>query len=276
MEIEFVKTSPTQNMTILVKSFVERPAQSETANLLMSYGSVYAEQVGFIERAENPLARGRLQMAGGEFCANAAMSLAVYLSREEDGPISVPLEISGSDGPIECLVRRNGENTYLASLTMSPPETIGTIALPFHGDNVTLSAIRLRGITHIVVPAGEFGNELRAAAEETALEWASEIDSPAFGIVFFDEKTCCIAPLIYVKDGGSMVWERGCGSASAAIGAYRACIAQRCLSTDVSQPGGVIRAEAEYSPASGAAGGAVTGLRITGTVKIVAEGTAYI
>ncbi|MDR1510773.1 MAG: hypothetical protein LBS53_14195 [Synergistaceae bacterium] len=273
MEVEFVKTSPTQNMTILVKSFVGRAAQLEAANLLMSYESVYAEQVGFIERPENPSAWARLQMAGGEFCANAAMSLAAYLARRKRGALAVPLEVSGTDGLLECSVRAKDENIYLASLTLPPPEEIAPMTLPVGGADRTLFAVRLPGITHIIVPAGEFGEDWRAAAEGLAGKWASRIDSPAFGIVFFDEKTCRMDPLVCVKDSGSAVWERGCGSGSAAVAAYRAYTSGHGLAEDISQPGGVITAEAGYFSDSG---GSVAGLRVTGTVKIAAEGVAYI
>jgi diaminopimelate epimerase len=270
MEIEFVKTCPTQNMTVLVKNLVGRANQLETANLLMSYENVYAEQVGFIERPENSSAWARLQMAGGEFCANAAMSLAAYLARSKGGALTVSLEVSGADGLVECAVRAKEENAYLAALTIPPPEWIGPITLPVHGEETTLIAVRLPGITHVIVPAGAFGGNWRDAAEDSVEKWSPRIDSPAFGIVFFDEITCRIDPLIYVKGLGSTVWERGCASGSAAAGAYRAYTAGRGIAIDVSQPGGVITAEAEYS------GGAVTGLRVAGTVKIVAEGTAYI
>jgi diaminopimelate epimerase len=270
MEIEFVKTSPTQNMTILVKTPVGRSSQVETANSLMSYESVHAEQVGFIEKPENPSAWARLRMAGGEFCANAAMSLAAYLARQKGGALAVSLEVSGSDGLLECFVRPQEGNAYLATLAMPPPEWIGPVTLPVRGEETTLSAVRLPGITHVIVPAGAFGGNWRAAAENSVEEWAARIDSPAFGIVFFDEKTCRIDPLVYVKGSGGAVWERGCGSGSASAGAYMAYTAGRGLSIDVSQPGGVITVEAEYL------GGAVTGLRVTGTVKIAAEGIAYI
>jgi diaminopimelate epimerase len=273
MEIEFVKTSPTQNMTILVKTPVGRSSQVETANSLMSYESVYAEQVGFIEKPDNPSAWARLRMAGGEFCANAAMSLAAYLARRNRGEIAVPLEVSGSDGLVECFVRPQEENAYLATLAMPPPEWMGPVTLPVRGEETTLSAVRLPGITHVIVPAGAFGGNWRAAAEDLAGEWASRIDSPAFGIVFFDEKTCRMDPLVCVKDVESAVWERGCGSGSAAVGAYMACSAGRGLSIDVSQPGGLITVEAECL---GASGGSVTRLLVTGTVKIAAEGIAYI
>ncbi|MDR1651209.1 MAG: hypothetical protein LBR87_05435 [Synergistaceae bacterium] len=273
MEIEFVKTNPTQNMTVLVESPVERALHRTAASRLMDYGSVYAEQVGYIERPSDRRAWARLQMAGGEFCGNAAMSLAAYLVWQRKLPegedVSVPLEASGADGLVGCLVRAE-ENHFTVSLSMPLPEDIGPMMLPAGGSRREFAVVRLPGITHVMVPRGSFGGDMTAGAERAAKEWADEIDAEAFGIILLDEKSCSIDPLVCVKPSGTLVWERGCGSGSAAVGAYMAHRASRSMTSSVSQPGGVITVRAEY------AGGRVTSLSITGAVKIAARGTAYI
>ena len=108
MELKFVKLNPTQNMTLLVESPLRREDYAKVADSIMAYESVYAEQVGFIERpGSGSKAVARLQMAGGEFCGNAAMSLAAYvawLDKKEkflSGARIIPLEVSGSDEVIE-------------------------------------------------------------------------------------------------------------------------------------------------------------------------------
>ena len=68
MELKFIKTSPTENMTLLIETPVPRELHLEVAEKLIAYGSVYAEQAGYIEEPENPLAEKRLQMMAGEFC----------------------------------------------------------------------------------------------------------------------------------------------------------------------------------------------------------------
>ena len=45
-EIEFIKFNPTQNMTILVKTNYPVEKYKHIASEIMSYDSVYAEQVG--------------------------------------------------------------------------------------------------------------------------------------------------------------------------------------------------------------------------------------
>ena len=69
MDIQFIKTSPTQNVTILVLTQVPRASQPEIAAQLLRYDGVGGEQVGFLEPSQT--ARARLQMMGGEFCGNA-------------------------------------------------------------------------------------------------------------------------------------------------------------------------------------------------------------
>ena len=95
MEIQFVKVSPNQNMTLLIETPIAREKQLEIAKTLIAYHSVYAEQ------AKNKKALARLQMMAGEFCGNATLALATYLFAKEQPPAFskkiIPLEVSGAD-----------------------------------------------------------------------------------------------------------------------------------------------------------------------------------
>ena len=84
MEVKFIKASPTENMTLLIETPVAREKQLAVAERLIAYGSVYAEQAGYIEEAENPAAEKRLQMMAGEFCGNASLSLAAWLAQKKN------------------------------------------------------------------------------------------------------------------------------------------------------------------------------------------------
>ena len=86
MKVEFVKLSPTQNMTILVKTPVERENHLEVATKLMDYASVGAEQVGFIENGQGTI---RLQMMAGEFCGNATRSAVFHYLDGKDGKMTL-------------------------------------------------------------------------------------------------------------------------------------------------------------------------------------------
>jgi diaminopimelate epimerase len=75
-----------------------------------------------------------------------------------------------------------------------------------------------------------------------------------------------MTPLVYVRDSGTLVWETGCGSGSAAIGAWRAWKqGGGTVTTPVRQPGGVIQV------CAGGNGGLPDAVSITGRVRIGEE-----
>ena len=110
MEVKFIKASPTENMTLLIETPVAREKQLAVAERLIAYGSVYAEQAGYIEEAENPAAEKRLQMMAGEFCGNASLSLAAWLAKKKNLPIGekteITLEVSGAEELVRCEMER--------------------------------------------------------------------------------------------------------------------------------------------------------------------------
>jgi diaminopimelate epimerase len=286
MEVQFVKLNPTENMTILVESPAERSQYPEIASRLMAYSGVYAEQTGFIEPASDSAAWARLWMAGGEFCGNASASLAAYLVWQRQLPegeaVTVPLEVSGAPGLVKCTVLpKAGE--FHCSLDMPLPEGIVTLSLPFGGVIRNFTAVRLPGITHVIVPVETVGGaemDLRALAEKAAVEWEAIIGADAFGMILFTraesgvrtDPRFRIDPLIWVKSPPSLVWERGCGSGSAAVGAYLAEEAGAGVELPLVQNGGVIGVKAQWESGTGR----VSVLSISGTVRVVARGTAYL
>lgn len=110
MELRFIKTSPTENMTLLIETPVPREKQLAVAEQLIAYGSVYAEQAGYIEEATHLSAEKRLQMMAGEFCGNASLSLAAVLAERKGLAIGeeteVVLEVSGADCPVSCRMKK--------------------------------------------------------------------------------------------------------------------------------------------------------------------------
>ena len=74
---------------------------------------------------------------------------------------------------------------------------------------------------------------------------------------------------MYVKATDTMIWERGCGSGSAAVGALMAFESEQDVELPLKQPGGVITAGATWNEG-------VSGVTIEGKVKMVCEGIAYV
>jgi len=271
MEIAFTKLSPTQNVTILVESGIPRAEQSGVAAKLLACDSVGGEQVGFIEPASKPGAQCRLQMMGGEFCGNASMSMGAYLARQEKLPDGAektyPLEVSGAEEIIRCRIVRTGD-AYRGTVCMPVPERIGSVCLATDRGNLKLPCVYMPGITHVIVDR-ECGLP-REEIERSIRRWNESLCAEALGVLLYDEKTCAIEPVVYVPATDSAVWERGCGSGTAALGSWLAAKTKDSIAVDVSQPGGAIRVCAEYRS------GQIAGLTITGTVRITAKGIAYV
>ena len=267
MELRFVKMNPTRNMTILVETPVPRTRHGEIAKQLMAQDSVGAEQVGYIEQATNSAATARLQMMGGEFCGNASMSLAALLAMrdglEDKAERGYTLEVSGANDLVRCNVTRD-KDSYIGEVDMPLPDEIG-VATPDVSHRYPVA--RFPGITHLIVPENDLTRE---SAEKFAPIWCENLNADALGLLLTDNDLTHMRPLVYVRGSGSSVWECGCGSGTAALGAYRAYSATRDTHMDVSQPGGVIRVLARVE------NGRVTALRIRGRVLPVCAGTAWV
>lgn len=274
--LQIVKISPTENMTVLVETPVPRARHAEIAEKLMAYGGVNCEQVGYIERPQNPAARARLQMMGGEFCGNATMSLASFLCFQDGMPAGaqadIPLEVSGMEGTLACRVRCLAEGEYEGEVQMPRPLAVGERILAFSGDSYPVVCVRMDGITHLLLNAQEVENPERfrgadssAVCLELLRAWAPLFEEEAVGLVLCDFEKHAIRPLVYVKPTGSAVWERGCGSGSAAYGAAAAWKTGGSVEIPVRQPGGVITVRAGEREIS-----------IRGKVKMILRGEAFV
>lgn len=272
MEFQFVKVSPNENMTLLIESPVPRSQHLTVAKALIAYGSVYAEQAGYIEKPENKDACARLQMMAGEFCGNATLSLGAYLFSKEHPETGAEknflLEVSGADDLINCHMKKETDG-YLGQLSMPLPTKITAETYVLDGVSYELETVYLPGITHIIVPKALWGEKAREKAEHAAKTWESQISDEAFGILLFDEGELTLEPLVAVKNA-SLVWERGCGSGTTALGAALATKKQDSLSLGLKQPGGVMYIDADWKD------GCLHSLTLTVRVKIVAAGTAYL
>lgn len=90
------------------------------------------------------------------------------------------------------------------------------------------------------------------------------------GILLYKPSSGELLPLIYIPMLDSMVWERGCGSGTASIGAYMAWKNIAPFEGAILQPGGLIKVSAHLDKSE------LINPSISGNVSIVAEGTAYI
>lgn len=266
MEISYATLEPTYNTTLLVRTEVPRSAQASVAQLLLR-SNPQAEQVGFIEVPSTRGARARLQMMGGEFCGNATMSLAALLAFE-DGlapgtTAELPLEASGSSGVLSCRIQM-GTDSCLGTVDMPLPERIENVDLVVGDQSLSCPAVFFPGIVHCIVPADKL---TRSQAEEAAALLCAAQKADAAGIMLFDEAALSMSPLVHVSATHTAVWERGCGSGSAAVGCYLAHRTGAPYTIALQQPGGIIEVRAGWQ------NGRVHALSITGEVHMGASGS---
>ncbi|WP_127532675.1 diaminopimelate epimerase [Paenibacillus kobensis] len=272
-EIDFVKVNPTQNMTILVKT--NHPAEEyiPIASRLMSYDSVYAEQVGFIRRPSKQGADASLYMAGGEFCGNACMAMAAYLAVENrlqpNVEMELSLECSGEERLIECRVKKVNEK-YSCQVTMPLPIKVDQKSIPYEGMDLSIGIVSYDSFFHIVMEVDTFSPVWRMRAEGLARLLGILSGTNLIGILMFEPSSNTMAPLIYLPELDSMIWEKGCGSGTASIGAYLCWKNKRTITSPIAQPGGTILVTAVSSKQE------ITSLVIEGVVGIVAQGKAFI
>lgn len=277
MKLNFIKVNPSENMTVFIEDDLPREKYFEIANKIMNYNSIHAEQVGFIEKPENPKSRAsaRLQMMGGEFCGNASRSLAaVAVQRgfpniaEKDGKYLVPLEASGIDGVIGCQVEQKSSNGYEVALEMPLHRSISGIELEYKNEIFRGTIVDLPGISHAV-----FFTDDRSLGEdffEAVRASIKEFNYDAFGIMFYDEKEEFMKPLVYVKDTDSLIWERSCGTGTVALGVVMAHLGKQSVDRNVNQPGGQMQITTVWKE------NGLESIVLKGMVYIVAEGVVYI
>ncbi len=271
MEIQFMKTSPTENMTVLIETPVPVEQQLAVAEKLIAYNSVYGEQAGFIQESGDRRAEKALRMMAGEFCGNATLSLAAWLMEKRNVPVGkeviIYLEVSGAEGLVKCQIQRETRG-YYGTVEMPLPLSIDEEVFLINGEKYTFPVVRFAGIVHIVVDRKAWDTDAKKMAEQAAVLWAERMPM-AFGILLWDEETKQLEPLVCLQ-GTSLVWERGCGSGTAAIGAYLAMKRGGDVALQCHEPGGIMGVEARMRD------GKISGLSISGHVDIVAVGKAYI
>lgn len=271
-EIDFVKLSPTQNMTLLVRSRHPAREYRPIAAELLAAQHVHAEQLGFIETPTSPTAQVRLHMAGDEFCGNACMALgaltAAELGLDVGEPTDVVLEASGTDEIVTCRVELRGRD-YSCRLGVPVPVQVEPYPIPGR-DAARSLLVRYRDALHVVIESDPIDQESKDLALAVAAQLGTNAGVSLIGVMLYDPRRGDLVPLVSVPSLGSTVWERSCGSGTASLGAYLAVQARGPVRTSVRQPGGTMHVEADYGA------GGVSSLLIGGRVGIVAEGTAYV
>ena len=230
--VRYALTDPTGNRTVLVETPVPEPQQPEIAAYLMRLEPT-AEQVGFLQTGTGH-AQIALRMAGGEFCANAAMSAAAWFAEKSGAPSgTVRAQVSGADGLVAVHCAPQADGSWRTGIDMPRPQAIRRVCLD---GGQTYPVVVLPGIAHVILE-DEAPDE---AAGARAKAMCAYLHADALGLMFLDTASRTLRPLVYVPAAGTLVWENSCGSGSSAVGAYLAHRAGAPVSVELRQPGGTL------------------------------------
>ena len=241
--IHYYIIDPTKNITALAETPVTPERRPAVAARIMEREPT-CEQVGFV-RVDG---RGapRLEMAGGEFCGNAAMSAAaLYCAENGITPGEtrlVTLSVSGADRPVEVSVTAENGTAFACTVQMPPPERIAEETLPFGGRELTLPVVYCPGIAHIMVTKDELSE---AQAETAVKDWCRRLAVPGLGVMLLDRAALMLRPLVYIPAADTLCWESSCASGTGAVGAYLAREAGLAADVTLREPGGSLRVRAE-------------------------------
>ena len=210
VRLKVVRADPAGNVTLFVLTPVDRALRAEAAGkLIAALPEMKVEQVGF---ASAPLmgAAARLEMAGGEFCGNAARAWGMWTAAGRvPRPERVRIEVSGCSHPIAVDVDW-AEGTARTEM----PLPIEVRPVPEFGGTL----VHLGGIAHLVVrdtaPSREF---FRRA--EPAFGGLAGLE--AYGVIFLERLDAAageerLTPLVKVPFVGTLFQEGSCGSGSLA------------------------------------------------------------
>lgn len=203
MKISALRADPSGNITLFVLDMVPAEDRAGIAARLMALPGSDVEQVGFLCP---PLwgGQGRVEMAGGEFCGNAARAFGMLTAQRLGGLSQVRVEVSGCNGPVTVEVNWSAG---AARAQMPLPRSMRPAQAGGHPGTL----VNLGGIAHFVVedvpPSLEF-------FEQAELLFADMPGLEAYGVIFLAQ--AAMTPLVKVPAAGSLVWEGSCGSGTLA------------------------------------------------------------
>jgi diaminopimelate epimerase len=178
----------------------------------------FVEQVGFVGKNNDSF---RLEMAGGEFCGNAARCAANYFLNNLPGEIEI--SVSGVTNPLKAGVKKPD-----TAWTAIPAAEINSVSVADEG----MYLVRLEGIVHLVILpraserflseakcSDSFQNKIKSIAR-TLMDKYRLLDNPACGVMFLEQKqgVLLLHPCVLVPGiESSMYYETACGSGTAAV-----------------------------------------------------------
>jgi hypothetical protein len=180
--LDIVIADPAGNVTVFVLGAEDFDAEERVmaAKLLLADSELGAEQAGFVKPPPAGGGLWRLDMAGGEFCGNAARSLGLFAARKMGltGKHTLNVEVSGAPLPVAVDVDCD---TGDAAAMIEPPDSVRPILF----DGKPLEVYRFDGIVHIIAEDITPDKGVFFRIKE-AFEAVHKNPSGALGVMFFD------------------------------------------------------------------------------------------
>ena len=206
----YFRANPCGNITGFVVAPVYPGYRKAYTDCIMEQIDKDVEQVGFISPAYEgaPL---RMDMMGGEFCANATRAYGLYSAGfyDTDGLVDIEVYVSGHEGTTDVIADVKNQKAYVAL-----DDPIGRENLTIDGKDCTL--IKLPGISHLIVEGEEDKDFVNKALEVLKKDHKDE----AYGVLFFDKEKLEMIPYVYVEGSETLFREGSCGSGTIAVVNY--------------------------------------------------------
>ncbi|MDR3325155.1 MAG: hypothetical protein LBS82_04125 [Spirochaetaceae bacterium] len=220
---KLIVANPAGNITAFVLNAEDLTGEErrELAAAVLAREDLGVQQLGFVRGPRRRDGLWRLDMAGGEFCGNAARAFGFYVACRDclHGSSRVAVEMSGSAAPlvVECTIEENrmwsgGESKGFSSAAMPLPQR-RRLLVRANGEPAALYAFE--GICHVV--SGDVTRREEVFAELKTLAEAEVGAADAFGVLFHDGVSGLVTPLVWVRALDTLVYESSCGSGAAAF-----------------------------------------------------------
>ena len=207
---KYFRANPCGNITGFVVAPVYPGYRKAYTKCIIEQIDKDVEQVGFISPAYEgaPL---RMDMMGGEFCANATRAYGLYSAGfyDTDGLVDIEVYVSGHEGTTDVIADVKNQKAYVA---MDAP--LAKKIVNVKGGDYKL--IQLPGISHLIVEGQEDEKFVQEALEVLKKDYKDE----AYGVIFFDKEKLEIVPFVYVEGSDTLFRESSCGSGTVATVNY--------------------------------------------------------
>ncbi|MFW6238755.1 MAG: hypothetical protein ACOC5A_05935 [Halanaerobiales bacterium] len=277
MELNYFKLSLVENTTVIITDPVPRDKYSDISRRVMSHTHLAAEQVGFFSRYSGENADYKLEMAGGEFCGNAVLAAGALAGFKKIKKNKIYFAVSGTEKVLEVNYVSRGSKNWRVRSTMPVENKVKKSTLGERNGYL----VGLEGIVHFLYEDGSLHKDSRNREEKRQQKMLKELASrekrQAYGVIPYikEGEEYFIRPCVYVPETGSIVFERGCGSGTVALGIILASVAGSSVSCSVGQPGGIIEVEIEVLTGVGGEK-EIEKVWITAGVDLTCRGSVYV